>query len=187
MYVALSLVVFFLFAIHDKYTEHVAVQLFLDGGFRSLTLHIPVPWDVAMVQYHQQQGNRSKRIAGFLMNQCHHNFSRVLGRTTLQDIVIAVNLGAQLCVHNEKKGFEVRNTEIANGCDVLLAFTWAPAPTIIGGGSALLDIWRKCKSPKLHFSLRSLSLSSSPPPPYLHTVLLNNNSGGRKKRKVAND
>jgi hypothetical protein len=174
----------FFFLQFMTYTEHVAVQLFLDGGFRSLTLHIPVPWDAAMVQYHQQQGNRSKRIAGFLMNQCHHNFSRVLGRTTLQDIVIAVNLGAQLCVHNEKKGFEVRNTEIANGCDVLLAFTWAPA-TAPATGSALLDIWRKCKATKLHFSLRSLS--SSPPPPYLHTVLLNNNSGSRKKRKIAND
>lgn len=132
--------------------DHVAVQLFLDGGFRSLTLHIPVQWDATSCQYFDNgMGNNWKTNPGFLANLCHKGFSKAIGHDTLKDIRLAIDLGAHVHTY---KGFHARNLEIAKGCDVLLAFSWAPGDAPVNGGT--FDTWKKCNSKKHHYSLTSV-------------------------------
>lgn len=134
------------------WADHVAVQLFLDGGFRSLTLHIPTEFVVNAKgnKFLDTNGKRDWRTnPGWLANKCHESFSLILGHNTCDDISMAIQRGAKITVHS---GFHARNTCIARSCDMMIAFSWASGSAPTSGGTYYT--WSKCHAPtKYHYSL----------------------------------
>ena len=140
--------------------DHVAVHLFLEGGFRTLTLHFPTNWCKATLNDNKPQFFTSiqdqynwRSNPGKLANQCHVEFSRILARDSLQDIDRAISLGANVIV---SPGFHARNEKIARDCDLLIAFSWSSGNAPVDGGT--YHTWSKCKNvQKIHYSLHDQS------------------------------
>eukprot|EP00301_Raphidiophrys_heterophryoidea_P017238 c2708_g1_i1.p1 GENE.c2708_g1_i1~~c2708_g1_i1.p1 ORF type:complete len:199 (+),score=43.31 c2708_g1_i1:44-640(+) len=135
------------------WADHVAVSLFLGGGFRGLILHLPTNFEKAKCQYEDNGHSHWAKNPGKLTNQRHMTFSRAIGKISLQQIALAMDQGAIVKIHN---GFREGDTAISK-CDLLIAYSWAEGAAPGGGGT--LDTWKKCTLPpakKVYFSLDSL-------------------------------
>ena len=138
--------------------DHVAVRLFLRGGYAGLHVFLPCRW-IRHVDSsrHEDTGESHWSVnPGKSANSHHRSFSTVLGTNTLQEIEEARCAGAILL--EDSKGFHARNSKVA-GSDHLLAFTWSEGSAPTSGGT--LNTWTKCVTNRLHISLQHLSPSPS--------------------------
>lgn len=136
------------------WSDHLAVQLFLEGRVAGLKLFLPCDWagngfvDTGSADWRTNPGKTS--------NYYHRQFSRVCGFDSLREIEQARQAGAIL--DSTKKGFHQRNTDVARSARVLIAFTWSETDQPADGGT--LDTWQKCLPTvrKIHVSLAPLAV-----------------------------
>ncbi|KAK5583377.1 hypothetical protein RB653_004970 [Dictyostelium firmibasis] len=122
------------------WADHVAVDYFLKNPTTcKLILYLPCLIVGEKTKQYQFDTNHAH---GLITNGYHTNFSKQIGRDTIQDIIRAQEFGAIL--DNSAEGFKNRNTCIASSSDFLVAFTGVSGPAPLGGGT--LDTWKKSKS-----------------------------------------
>ena len=148
------------------WADHIAVALYREGLVQNLRLYLPAEFQsskfVAPPHY---------RHPGSVANYYHSMMSRKLQVSTLRELQLAIDHGAEVQVI---PGFKSRNTYVANDSDYLLAFTfgthsglYAPADAgyvnhkaagLKDGGTA--DTWDKAQGRiKEHKSLWELQNS----------------------------
>lgn len=137
----------------SSWSDHVAVYIFLKRLEKSpvnLTLHLPCRWCPITKRF----DNESE--CGQRLNFLHSQFRRKTGIDPFWQISQALS-NKQFCSWQITPGFKERNTKVANGCDIMIAFTFndenpkEPKPR-----SGTRDTWDKCtlpKSNKIHFNL----------------------------------
>jgi len=145
----------------SAWSDHVAVYMFLhqDYGVRALRLFLPCPFDLDK----QCPRFSEKHPCGKRLNQLHRQYNACTGNNALLDVYCASALGASLQIPRTTckvaaSAFYARNSQIANNCDVLIAFTWSPTSEPTDGGT--MNTWSKFRgSPaaKFHFSLGALA------------------------------
>lgn len=132
------------------FSDHIAVQLFLERRVSQLTLHLPAGW-----LGHGFKETSSKFDTGRTSNWYHAKFSEVIGVNTLQEIQLAIERGAT--VKTGAGGFKERNTDIAKEADSLLAFTFGSGAVLKEGGTKdtwnkfATDVQRRFDEAKLHY------------------------------------
>jgi len=127
----------------DAWVEHVAVQLYREGGFGGLNLYLPSEFNTKLHQYKNTHEGRS-------LNKLHAYCQEKTGAPIFEELtsVNSKKTGVRITI---QRGWKPRNTLIARGCDHLLAFT-------LGKGDPNLDpakdIWSKIPhTNKVHFCL----------------------------------
>jgi len=117
-------------------SDHIAVDLFLEGSVRDLVLYLPCPWNEKQCEFVHNE-------AGRLANALHKTFSSQIGRNSLRDIQLAIDKGCTVVVG---QGFHSRNTLLANNADAMIAFTFDKTMT-----PGTKHVWGECKSDtKIH-------------------------------------
>jgi hypothetical protein len=138
----------------SAYSDHLTVGLFNAGIVTSLTLALPCAfeWDSASFVDGGELWNPAVRL-----HELHGQFSRVIGKPSLQEIKTAIYKGAEVVTAN---GFHARNTLVANRADVVIAFTFGHGSVLDDGGTA--DTARKYlktgKRALWHVDLNDMSL-----------------------------
>ncbi len=128
----------------SSWADHVAVRLFLQGGWRGLVLFLPC-------QVVSSNEFDPKSACGVLLNRLHGQFGRTLGRSTIAEIVDAGHRGAQMVI---QMGFVVRNQMVSRS-PLLLAFTTEPGKQPQQGGTA--QTWRMAlASKRIHLPIKNL-------------------------------
>ena len=110
----------------SSWMDHLAVELFLENRVRNLLLYLPC----SII--------KNNSFVNPLLNSLHIEFSKVLGRNSVKDILLAQSQGAQLSYSN---GFYARNAKIASNCDVMYAFS----PYLDEGTKHTFELCRKKK------------------------------------------
>lgn len=132
------------------WSDHVAVELFMQGVGNKLRLHLPCPWETHVESKYSPHYKEMNSGCGTSANYYHRRFSRAMGRNTLEEIDRAREKGATIIVGN---GFHDRNTNIAAESEYLIAFTWDEGVPKSGG---TYDTWRKAKQAKrIHVNLNT--------------------------------
>lgn len=150
-------------------SDHLAVRAYLEGAVERLVLYLPARFvNGAFVP------NPSIRFnPGSTCNQYHQAFSKSCGLDSLAEIAAAIDKGAAVEIH---EGFHLRNSEVADNCSHMLAFTFglrstgdlvpadaaftdAAASGLKDGGTA--HTWRECwkAARKRHVNLFELGLN----------------------------
>ncbi len=114
------------------FSDHLAVQLYLEGFAPNLTLHLPADWLGHGFKEVKGSGNASYD-PGRTSNYYHGLFSRDIGADTLAEIQQAIEKGAT--VKTGAGGFKARNTDIANEASTMLAFTFGQGAALKPGGT----------------------------------------------------
>jgi hypothetical protein len=149
------------------WADHIAVELYRAGLVKNLRLYLPAPFkDSKFV------APNDFKHPGSIANYYHRTMSRTLRGSTLRELQLAIDAGAEVQVI---PGFKSRNTYVANDSDYLLAFTFGThsglytpahagyldhvAAGLKDGGTA--DTWDKARSRlKEHKSLWELQNST---------------------------
>jgi hypothetical protein len=121
----------------SAWADHVAVQLFLDGAVKRLTLHLPCGWH----DYEKHWAFEGNAV-GQRLNQLHSAFIGVTGVDSWEQIQRAIQRGAEVRVN--RGGFKARNSDVAEQGASLLAFTFSGGPDPADGGTA--DTWAKFRA-----------------------------------------
>jgi hypothetical protein len=100
-------------------SDHIAIDLFLDGFVNSLILYLPCEWNESQCKFMENSKNESD--PGSIANLLHVKFGNEVQKNTLRDIQMAIDKGAEVHIGN---GFLSRNLQIANSVDKLIAFTF---------------------------------------------------------------
>lgn len=116
------------------FSDHVAVQLFLDDDVKLLSLHLP-----AELRPSGFTSTSDPYDAGRVANHYHREFSKKVGIDSITQLNQAVGAGAKVSVN--LGGFKARNTDVANSADVLLAFTFGKGERLKESGTK--DTWDK--------------------------------------------
>lgn len=123
----------------SSFSDHVAVDLFLQGHAQKLHLYLPCKWIETRCSFDDTS-------EGQTLNRLHTVFSKKLSKTSLINIQMAIDKGATI---HTMEGFKNRNNFIASNVDKLIAFTFDKEMT---PGTAYT--WNKTFVPqKLHFVL----------------------------------
>lgn len=129
------------------WSDHVAVQLFLNHPESKLTLCLPCEWDTKLGQ-HIDTGKKDWRVnPGQLANRYHLEFSKDIKQSSLAMITKAIALGAVIKAH---KGFHARNLQVGKS-DYLIAFSYSTTTEPTDGGT--LHTWKHSRALKKHYSL----------------------------------
>jgi hypothetical protein len=129
----------------SAWADHVAVQLYRDGGFAGLELYIPSGFNTKLHQY-------MNTYEGRLLNALHKQCQDKTGYPIFEELtsVNSKKKGVSIVIHRH---FKPRNTLIAKNCDHIIAFTFNKTEPM-GGGT--LDTWNKVShTNKIHFDLSS--------------------------------
>ncbi len=113
----------------SAWSDHLAVQLYLNDCVRHLFLHLPCSW----VDDDRRFEATSATSPGARLNELHTQFKTVTGIDPFEQLAEAVAKGAK--VHVNRGGFKARNTDIANWADAMLAFTFGNGPLLAEGGT----------------------------------------------------
>ena len=133
------------------WADHLAVQLFLEGHVKALTLHLPAPFE------------RAKFIgpwksAASAANYYHDIFSAEIDNDTLRDIKQASEM--EHCYGTfepEASGYGAmftRNKKVAESADLMYAYTFGTGDEPADGGTK--DTWNQCKGKRIHIPLPTL-------------------------------
>lgn len=139
------------------WADHLAVQLFLDGHVKALTLHLPAPFanGVFIGPY---------RSAASAANYYHQLFSNELEVNTLSEIELAASMpNCDGTFEQAAEGYGAmfaRNKKVAAAADLLLAYTFGEGDVPADGGTK--DTWDQCKGKRIHISL-PMSFDDGPP------------------------
>jgi len=131
----------------SAWMDHVAVNLYLSGGFGGLHLYLPSKFDPKQKKFVNTHEGRT-------LNELHTEFTNKMGSiNSFDDLTKVASRGPKYNIRVEiKRGFLQRNTLIAQNCDHLLAFSFAPDSNSIAGGTK--NTWDKTKHlNKTHFDL----------------------------------
>ncbi len=112
------------------FSDHIAVNLFINKIIPKLTLHLPVEWDFEKAQFLENADNWS--APGNIANYYHKLFQKKTGIKSFHEIQTALEIGAEIYV---TPGFKSRNTRVANDSDHLLAFTFGNGGKPKDGGT----------------------------------------------------
>lgn len=129
------------------WADHVAVQLYLEGYAKELTLHFPAP---LASRGFEGPSNSSASAA----NYYHDRFSYMIGQTSIRDLHNAISKGARsTCIESRigYSGMFERNKRVAKDAEGMLAFTFGQGNVPADGGTK--DTWDQCKGARLHLSL----------------------------------
>jgi hypothetical protein len=136
------------------WADHLAVYLFLNGHTDHLTLHLPAPAPT------KRGFAGTLGTAGCAANHYHRLFSEVIGRSSMLDIMNAIERGAQYTTQPTNAGlcaFKIRNLQVAqDATTAAFAYTWGNGKAPVDGGTA--HTWRILKCPKLHIPLAQLEV-----------------------------
>lgn len=144
------------------WADHVAVRLFLEKKIEKLKLCFPCQFDASSVMFDPTPLTANERQRGYstgeIANNLHRKFSRKLGRSSLNEILLAVQQGAEVIF---AKGFYARNAIVAKS-DIILAMTFGENEWMKDGGTAhtmqtYLNRIRKlgCFDKSFHYDLNS--------------------------------
>jgi hypothetical protein len=143
------------------WADHLAIAAMLDLVVSGVTVFAPCAWDLENEQYYDTGETDSYDWVtnpGPTANYYHELFSRVVGFDSLKQLDRLVKEELRF-VYHPGNGFHERNGRIAEGCDVLLAYTLGTGSQPNDGGT--LDTWkrayRKCK--RTHITIQSLDES----------------------------
>lgn len=118
------------------WADHVAVKLFLNKEVPNLKLFFPCPFLAEARMYDEgskySMGKEAKYSIGQVANSLHAKFSRVVGFNSRNDILLAIQEGAETRVCN---GFYARNALVAQS-DIILAMTFGDKEWLKEGGTA---------------------------------------------------
>lgn len=125
----------------SAWSDHVAVRLFLEGGFGGLELYLPARFNVKNKKY-------INSFYGRTLNQLHAKCQEKTGMDVFTDLArvnskkdVRITLGTS---------FTARNTLIARNCDHMIAFTFREGDPTRGGTA---NTWSKMQGEKIHFNL----------------------------------
>jgi len=127
----------------SAWADHVAIQLFREGGFGGLELYLPSEFNTKAHKYKNTHEGRT-------LNKLHEHCQNKTGLPIFEELT-SVNSRKKGVKITIQRGFKPRNTLVARGCDHIIAFTFGKdIPE--GGGTA--DTWSKIPHEnKLHISL----------------------------------
>jgi len=111
------------------WSDHLAVNLYLEGKVDELTLHLPAIFNH---KYNQFEGEQDGRVA----NYYHHKFGMkcyMQKDATLKEIGAAIDKGA---ITTTNQGFFVRNKLVARDADMMIACTFGERNRLRDGGTA---------------------------------------------------
>lgn len=131
----------------SSWMDHVAVNLFLGGGFGGLHLYLPS-------EFNHKQKKFTNTHEGRTLNELHTDFTNSINIiNSFDDLSKVITRGPKHGVKiTIKRGFFQRNTLVAQNCDHLLAFSFAPDIYSITGGTK--NTWDKVKhANKYHYTL----------------------------------
>lgn len=118
------------------WADHVAVKLFLDKQIPHLRLYLPCPFlsdkkifDITPRSDYEKRTNLS---CGEILNGYHNLFSQKCRFTSLNEIQLAIENGAEIIIGN---GFKHRNAKVAES-DAILAITFGENEFVKDGGTA---------------------------------------------------
>ena len=125
----------------SAWADHVAVRLYLEGGFGGLELYLPARFNVKNKKY-------INSFYGRTLNELHTKCQEKTGIDVFTDLArvnskksVKITLGTS---------FTARNTLIARNCDHLIAFTFKEGDPTKDGSA---NTWNKMKGEKIHFDL----------------------------------
>lgn len=127
--------------------DHIAIQLYLNGGFGGLELYLPSIFDHKQKKYVNTHEGRK-------LNDLHSKFmEKVKYINPFEDLTKIAHRCPKYGIRIEiKRGFKQRNTLIAKRADHLIAFTFGTESKPISPGT--LDTWNKAhNAKKIHQSL----------------------------------
>jgi len=115
------------------FSDHLAVQLYLAGAVKDLSLHFPCPFRADGKGFVE---SFDKFCPGRTASYYHRLFSAATGQDSLAQLAEAMTKGAIVKVN--PGGFKARNSDVANEAEALLAFTFGEAgqPGLKDGGTA---------------------------------------------------
>lgn len=126
----------------SAWSDHVAIQLYLQEKFAGLELYIPANFDTNNKKFEDS-------YEGKILNSLHESFAKKINYDVFQELYDVINDPNVKVIF--KKGFFQRNTLISQNNDCLLAFTFDEIKPLSGG---TFDTWNKTKHQnKIHFSL----------------------------------
>ena len=118
-----------------SFADHLAVGLFNAGFIDTLTLALPCEFDWNAGQF-LDTGYRGKESwktnPGATSNYYHQQFSRVIGKSSLEEIKTAIYKGAKVEVGD---GLMARNSIVA-GADIVIALTFGDKERVKPGGTS---------------------------------------------------
>jgi hypothetical protein len=131
------------------WSDHIAVDLYLQKFVTRAKLYLPCDWDFKNKKHLE---NNSSFDPGKAANYYHEYFSQKLKRNTLGDIDTAITQGLE--IDTKYKGFKTRNNQVALS-DYIIAFTWSITSEPNDGGTK--DTWDKSNSKfKVHVNMDKL-------------------------------
>lgn len=119
-------------------SDHIAVDLYLEGLVNHLILYFPCDWNEKKCQFSEVTTKTSRGDVAKLANRLHSSFSLHVGnKNSLKDIQMAIDKGAQVIVGD---GFLGRNAILAQNVDAMIAFTFDKKMT-----PGTQYVWNECK------------------------------------------
>ncbi|MCK4883680.1 MAG: hypothetical protein KAS30_02300 [Candidatus Diapherotrites archaeon] len=118
-------------------SDHIAVELFLSGFVKKLTLYFPCKWNEKKCEFMDKGPDNWRTNPGKLANSLHHEFGKRLKKNSLYEIQMAIDKGADIVIG---KGFYARNLQIAATSKGLIAFTFDKKMT-----PGTSHTWKACK------------------------------------------
>ena len=119
------------------WSDHVAVKLFLNKEVPKLKLFFPCQYDANANMFDPAPLNAHEAEKGYstgqTANRYHGRFSRIVGFSSLGEISLAIQQGAQIAV--PRGGFYGRNAMVAQS-DIILAMTFGDKEWLKDGGTA---------------------------------------------------
>jgi hypothetical protein len=119
------------------WADHVAVKLFLNKEAPKLKLFLPCQYDANANMFDPTPLNEHEREEGYstgeTANRLHGRFSRKVGFSSLGELSLAIQQGAQVYV--PRGGFYGRNAMVAQS-DIILAMTFGDKEWLKEGGTA---------------------------------------------------
>jgi hypothetical protein len=113
------------------YSDHIAVSLFLAKECSKLRLYLPCGFDLDKCQFYDDGTFDWRTNPGGTANYYHREFSKIRGKSSLEEIALAIDLGAEVII---EPGFFGRNTKVAQS-DGVIALTFGNGAVIKDGGT----------------------------------------------------
>jgi hypothetical protein len=125
-------------------SDHVAIDLYLEGFVDSLVLYFPCEWNETKCKFIE---NDNSSDPGTFANSLHIKFGKEVQKNSLKDIQLAIDKGATVHIGN---GFLSRNLQIATSVDKLIAFTFEERMT-----PGTKHTWSHCRiEDKVHILIK---------------------------------
>lgn len=134
------------------WADHIAVELFLAGRVKNLTLHLPSLFASHTLCFVGPAGSSAAAA-----NYYHEKFTKATGVHSRRQIAEAISKGAVITEQPSAPGYGgmfARNDLVARDAEGCLAYTWSAGREPADGGTKYT--WDKITGRKVHISLQRL-------------------------------